>query len=78
MLAAPYIGTDIDSGGRTDQVAADGKTLEQIVIETAGEKYPPRPDLPTDYKTWTREQDRANEEWCNKIYEMFRKIVAWR
>ena len=43
VLMAPYRGTDIDSGGSKDLESIDGKTVEQIVIETGGLTFPQKP-----------------------------------
>lgn len=40
VLMEPHRGSDIDSGGRRGLKTKDGKSVEQVVIETWGLKFP--------------------------------------
>lgn len=75
VLMEPYRGTDIDSGGSRDLVAKDGLDVKQVVLKTWGMELPVRPELPEDYKAWTREEDDANEAYHEAIYARFRKVT---
>lgn len=44
VLMEPYRGLDVDSGGSVGLITHDGKTLEQVVVETWGLECPVRPD----------------------------------
>ncbi len=48
VLMEPYRGTDIDSGGTRDLTSKDGKSVEQIVIETWGLEMPAAPQHSAD------------------------------
>jgi len=58
VLMAPYRGTDIDSGGSKDLESIDGKTVEQIVIETGGLTFPQKPT-----------NDEELEDYYEEIYD---------
>lgn len=60
VLMAPYRDTDIDSGGSQGLTSADGKRVEQIVIETWGLAMPPTPQGTS--KAAPAAWDRYNEE----------------
>lgn len=68
-------GVDIDSGGMVGTVASDGKNVIEIVLTVFGEKVPPRPDLPKDHRTWTPDQDAANEAYHDELWGTFHRIT---
>lgn len=74
-LMEPYRDTDIDSGGKEGLTSKDGLEVEEIVIKVWGLEVPKRPRLPKNYKDWTPEQDRENEEYQEKIGELFNSIT---
>lgn len=81
VLMEPYRGSDIDSGGEMGLMSKDGLDVRQIVLKTWGLPIPERPDLPDDYKKWTRKQDAANEAYHELIYTAFRSVTNqfdWR
>lgn len=61
ILLEPYRNSDIDSGGSQDLRSKDGKTVEEIVIETWGIKLPNKNDNDDDY--------------YEKIYELFSQVT---
>lgn len=69
VLMEPYRNTDIDSGGSCDLESRDGKTVEEIVIETMGETLPTRPagDLEDSSDAW--------DAYNDVIYDMFSRIT---
>lgn len=76
-----YRGVDIDSGGMAGTLSNDGKDVIDIVLDLFGKEIPPRPDLPKDHRTWTREQDDANEQWNETQWGAFHEITdmfGWR
>jgi len=56
-LMRPYEGVDIDHGGMEGTLAKDGLDVEEIVIRTFGKTLPARPDLPSNHREWTAEQE---------------------
>lgn len=75
VLMEPYRDSDIDSGGERGLKSKDGLNVQEIVIKTMGGKVPKRPELPPDYKTWTKAQDAANERYWETLYTRFKKIT---
>jgi hypothetical protein len=69
VLMEPYRDTDIDSGGRQDLQANDGKGVEQIVIETWGLEMPKHPagDYDDDTDAWA--------EYDEAVYELMRVVT---
>ncbi len=67
-------GTDIDRGGMRGTLSKDGLDVEEIVLKTFGVAVPSRPTLPKDYKTWTPEQHRENDEYWDKRFDAFQTI----
>lgn len=81
VLMEPYRDSDIDSGGERGLRSHDGLNVEQIVLKTWGVSYPEKPELPADYRVWTDEQDRANEDYYETMGELFDKVTdefGWR
>ena len=74
-LLEPYGDSDIDSGGKVGLISKDGLEVEEIVVKVWGLKVPKKPNLPKDYRSWTKEQDKANEEYQEKLYELFSKVT---
>lgn len=73
-LAAPYEDTDIDRGGMEGTLAKDGLDIDGVILKVYGVEVPPAPVLPKDYKTWTQEQEDANEAWNDLVYNAVQKI----
>jgi hypothetical protein len=72
VLMEPYRGTDIDSGGGKNLQAMDGKSVEQLVIETWGLKMPERPvaDYDADPDAWD-DYDEAVYEQMSVVTKHF-------
>lgn len=66
VLMEPYRDTDIDSGGKQNLVARDGKGIEEIVIETWGLDVPKAPagDYDDDEPAWRDYYDALYERMC--------------
>lgn len=80
-LAAPYEGTDIDRGGMDGTLTNDGLDIDGVILKVYGIDLPPRPELPEDHKSWTPEQEMANDTWFNLQYEAVIEIEngwGWR
>ena len=67
VLMEPYRDTDIDSGGTCDLRTRDGKSVEQVVIETWGiampEAPPGAPDADDD--AWEDYYDACSDAFAN-------------
>lgn len=74
VLMEPYRDSDIDAGGERGLTSKDGLDVVNIVLKTWGEVPPAKPELPDDYRAWTPEQDRENEDYHETRDGMFRKI----
>lgn len=74
VLMEPYRDTDIDSGGRMDLEANDGKGVEQIVIETWGlpMPVPPAGEYDDNPDAW----DAYNDEVYAQM-RIVRKHFGW-
>lgn len=66
--------SDIDSGGKVGTLSKDGLDCEEITLKVFGVEIPKQPDLPKNHKTWTPEQERLNEEYWEKRYDLFSEI----
>lgn len=66
VLLEPYRNTDIDSGGSYDLRSKDGKSVEEIVIETWGLTVPSRPD--------SRDDD-AMDKYHTEMYDQFHAVT---
>ena len=73
-LAKPYEDSDIDRGGMEGTLAKDGLDVDDIILKIYGVTLPPKPDLPKDWKEWTKAQDKANEAWNDLHYEALQPI----
>lgn len=69
VLMEPYRDTDIDSGGSADLESQDGKTVEQIVIETFGLEMPKKPN--GEYDDNSEGWDQYHEE----IHDKMKKVT---
>jgi hypothetical protein len=67
VLMEPYRGSDIDSGGARDLKSADGKRVQQIVIETWGGTMPAKPSDDADEDAW--------DDYHDAVYEAFRRVT---
>jgi len=75
-LMEPYRDTDIDRGGMIGTLSKKDKLdVIEIVIKTFGKEPPPKPQQPKDYRTWTDEQSRLNDEWLDRRRELFSDIT---
>lgn len=72
VIMRPYADSDIDSGGSMDLKSKDGKSLEQIVVETSGYVYPKAP-AESDFDHLDDFQE-AFDEWLDTSYMLFRDI----
>lgn len=80
-MAAPYEGSDIDRGGMTGDLAKDGLDIDDIILKVYGVDLPPKPVLPKNFREWSPEQEKANEEWGELQYEALHLIEGgwgWR
>lgn len=82
-LMEPYRDTDIDSGGKVGLFVNEGKRImevEDIVIKVMTGTFIDPPKLPKDYRTWTPEQSKLNDDYHEKRYEAFNTITDkfWR
>lgn len=80
-LMEPYRGSDIDSGGKVGLCSRDGLEVEEIVVRVWGLVLPKRPMLPKDHKTWTERHHEANEEYQERLGDLFNAITeacGWR
>lgn len=66
VLMKPYGNSDIDSGGSSELTSEDGKSVEQIVIETWGLKMPVEPD----------EDDENYGDYLDEVSELFHTITT--
>lgn len=90
VLMKPYVGTDIDSGGKVG-LTFKGLEVEEVVLKVFGVKGVPakpkapgkrRPDyahedLPPAWQKFYDEEDAYND----KVYELFSKLtrkMGWR
>lgn len=82
VLMFPFGSTDIDSGGRTGMLTDDGKDVEQVVIETWGQKMPKKPACyDKNYDDMTEAERDKMDKYHEAIHEKFNKITAkfgWR
>jgi hypothetical protein len=62
VLMEPYGNSDIDSGGSNELKSKDGKTVEQIVIETWGLDLPAEPSEEDDEDTWEAYLEELDEK----------------
>lgn len=69
VLMKPYRGSDIDRGGSKNLQTRDGKSVEQVVVETWGLEMPAAPALP--YKQARDEWD----EYCDTLNEQMRIVT---
>ena len=69
VLLEPYRNSDIDSGGSRNLKSKDGKSFEQIVVETWGKEQPPAPagEYDDDPAAW--------DEYHDAAYEQFRSVT---
>ncbi|WP_338924485.1 hypothetical protein V0M98_33260 (plasmid) [Pseudomonas silesiensis] len=69
VLMEPYRDTDIDSGGCCDLKSKDGKSIEQIVIETWGlvMPTPPAGEFDDDPDGW--------DDHSTAVYEQMRVVT---
>lgn len=51
-IMEPYRGTDIDHGGCADLRTKDGKSADQVAVETFGLKWPSKEDDPDGDKAY--------------------------
>lgn len=80
-LAEPYRDSDIDRGGMEGTLSKDGLDIDGVILKTYGIEMPPRPDIPKDWKQWTKEQQLASEDWYGLQYEKLEPIEngwGWR
>ena len=80
-LMEPYRNTDIDEGGMVGTITNDGLDIYQVVIKTFGHELPKKPDLPSDYKTWSDEQHGENDDYHESVGGLFYEITeqfGWR
>jgi hypothetical protein len=75
VIMEPYRGTDIDCGGEMGLTAKDGLGVVDVVLKVWGVELPAKPDLPDDHREWTREQDRAFDEYREAQWEAFRAVT---
>lgn len=73
VLLEPYRGSDIDHGGCKYLKSHDGKSVEQIVIETWGLKVPV---APTDLNKESEEWEVYREEVYSQFYSVT-KNFGW-
>lgn len=69
VLMEPYRDSDIDSGGSAGLESADGKLVEQIVIETWGLEMPAAP--PGGYD----DDPEAWDTYHETVYDLFSGIT---
>jgi hypothetical protein len=65
VIMEPYRGTDIDHGGETGLLSKDGKSADQIAVETFGLQWlPPEadPDGDKNYEAFRQVSDYFG--WC--------------
>lgn len=73
----PYRGSDIDSGGRCDLKTADGKDIDEVLIEAFGS-----PEQLALYKRYAAEEDddvreAMSEELFDDIYGITHGRFGW-
>lgn len=74
-LMEPYRGTDIDEGGMYGTLSKDGLDVQEIVIKVFTGEVPAKPNLPADYKVWTKEQDDQNDAYCDNKHAILKSIT---
>ena len=75
-LMKPYKDVDIDSGGMAGTLSKKDKLdVVEVTIKVWGGKVRERPKLPKDYRKWTPERDKANEDWQEAKWTAFNKIT---
>ena len=74
VLMEPYRGTDIDSGGSRGLRSYDGKSVEQIVIETWGLPMPAQP--PGSWENHPVEWDEYDEAVSDRFWQV-RHHFGW-
>lgn len=67
VLMEPYGNSDIDSGGSNELKSKDGKTVEQIVVETWGLEPPTQPSDEDDEEAW--------EAYHDDLYDKMRIVT---
>lgn len=68
IIANPYAGTDIDSGGYSDLDTKDGKSLDQIIVETM------RPNQ--TYPTWQDLYGKDDEDYAEDAEIAWSEIAS--
>lgn len=90
VLAKPYKGTDIDSGGSQNMKTKDGKSVEDLIIKLMAPNEFKKLEAtrlmlakhPKKYEKKTDEQKLAEEMYGERCYDVFYKIThkmfGWR
>ena len=66
VLLEPYRNTDIDQGGSRKLKSDDGRTVEQIVIETWGLTFPEKP---------MDEDSLEFDDYRDEVYTLFSEVT---
>lgn len=69
VLMEPYRDSDIDSGGSCDLLSKDGKSVDEVVIETWGLKLPNKPACAygDDPEMW--------DEYADEVYDLMKQVT---
>lgn len=75
-LMEPYRDMDINIGGMAGTLSKKDKLdVIEVTIKVWGGTIPERPKQPKDYRKWTPEQHRANDDWQEARWNAFSAIT---
>ncbi len=74
-IAKAFQDQDADWGGYGG-IRTKGKDLKEIVVEVSGMPAPKKPKLPKDWRNWTPEQEKMNDDYHDAMMAVFDKVCG--